>query len=159
MMRRTHQSRWLLAAGALAAGTALTVGCFDAKKELLEPQNPSIIGPDQVNSPTAADALRKGVVNRLKSAFAGADGTWDDGGLMADEWKSANTLFQHQELDSRSLALNNGQVSSVYNGLQSARGAAYTAIASLNQYLPTPLYLAQMYLVLGFAEVTEAAHF
>jgi hypothetical protein len=30
------------------------VGACDVKKELLEPQNPGIIGPDQVQSPTAA---------------------------------------------------------------------------------------------------------
>jgi hypothetical protein len=155
-----HLSRRLYAAGALAAGSLLAVACgFNAKDELLEPQNPGIIGSDQANSPTAADALRKGALNRLKSDYASADGTWDDAGLLADEWKSANTFFQHQELDSRSLALNNGEVAGVYSGLQGSRGRAYTAIDGLKTYLPTPMYLAQMYLVLGFAEVTLAENF
>jgi starch-binding outer membrane protein, SusD/RagB family len=89
----------------------------------------------------------------LRSISAGADGAWDDAGLLTDEWKSANTFSQHQELDSRSLSLNNGEVSSVYSGFQSARGAAYTAIAALNQYLPNPIYLAQMWFVIGYAEL------
>ena len=49
MMRRTHQNRWLITVGTLAVGMVLPSGCIDPKKELLEPQNPSIIGPDQVN--------------------------------------------------------------------------------------------------------------
>ena len=54
MMRRMHLSRRLYAAGALAAGSLVAVACgFNAKDELLQPQNPSIIGPDQVTSPTA----------------------------------------------------------------------------------------------------------
>jgi len=65
-MRMTYQRR-LIAAGTLVAAAATASGCFDPKKELLEPQNPSIIGPDQVNSPTSADALRKSVVGRLRS--------------------------------------------------------------------------------------------
>src|SRR5947207_2743718 len=157
MIRRMNRRRLWIAAGVLAAGPLLVAGC-DVKKELLAPQNPSIIGPDQVESPTAADALRKGVYNRLRST-ASADGTWDDAGLLADEWKSANTFSQHQELDIRSLALNNSEVSSVYGTWQSARGAAYTAIRALNIYLPTPSYLAQMYFVLGFAELTLGQNF
>src|SRR6266513_2089795 len=138
MIRHIQTRRRLFAAAALAA-VALGAAACDVKKELLAPQNPSIIGPDQVESPTAADALRKGVYNRLRST-ASADGTWDDAGLLADEWKSANTFSQHQELDIRSLALNNSEVSSVYGTWQSARGAAYTAIRALNIYLPTPSY-------------------
>jgi hypothetical protein len=78
---------------------------------------------------------------------------------MSDEWKSANTFSQHQELDSRSLSLNNAEVASVYGGFQSARGAAYTAIAALNQYLPTPLYLSQMWFVLGYSELELGSNF
>jgi starch-binding outer membrane protein, SusD/RagB family len=137
------------------AGVATMVvgaGC-NVKQELLAPQNPAVILPDQVSSATGADALRKGVYARLRSMTASADGAWDDAGLLADEWKSANTFSQHQELDSRSLALNNGEVSSVYSAFQSARGAAYTAIAALNQYLQNPVYLSQMWFVLGYAEL------
>ena len=114
--------------GVAVAATLVAAACFDPKKELLEPQTPAIIGPEQANSPTAADALRKGVVGRLRSMSQSADGAWLNAGLLVDEWKSSNTFFQHQEIDRRSMALNNGQISSIYGAYQAARGAAYTAI-------------------------------
>src|SRR4051812_19051240 len=91
---------------ALAIIAPLLVAC-DVKQELLAPQNPAIIGPEQAQSPTSADALRKGVYGRLRSSTQGADGAWLNAGLLADEWKSANTFFQHQDIDSRSIPTNN----------------------------------------------------
>src|SRR5213592_3858974 len=109
MIRHIQTRRRLFAAAALAA-VALGAAACNVKKELLEPQNPSIIGPDQVQSPTAADALRKGVYNRLRSTTASIVGSfgsnWAETGVLTDEWKSANTFSQHQEVDSRSIALN-----------------------------------------------------
>jgi len=145
-----------IVAGALAT---LIIGGCNVKQELLAPQNPGIIGPDQVQSPTAADAFRKGVLGRLRSSTQSADGAWLNAGLLADEWKSSNTFSQHQEIDSRSMALNNSEIASVYGALQSARGHAYTAIDGLNTYLPTPLYLAQMWFTLGFSELQLAEYF
>jgi len=145
-----------IVAGAVAA---LVVGGCDVKKELLEPQNPGIIGPDQVQSPTAADAFRKGVLGRLRSSTQSADGAWLNAGLLADEWKSSNTFSQHQEIDSRSMALNNSEIASIYSGWQAGRGAAYTALDVLQAYLPTPVYLGQMYFVMGFMELSLAQNF
>ena len=159
MMRRLHQSRPAAAWVAVGAVLALAACTFDPKKELLEPQNPSIIGPEQVNSPTAADALRLGVLARLRSMTQSADGAWLNAGLMADEWKSSNTFFQHQDIDRRSIPTNNAEVASIYGGYQGARGPAYTAIDGLNTYLPTPLYLAQMWFTLGFAELQLGEYF
>jgi hypothetical protein len=151
--------RAVTATGAAALAALVVVACFDPKKELLEPQNPAVIGPEQVSSPTAADALRKGVVGRLRSMTQSADGAWLNAGLLADEWKSSNTFFQHQEIDRRSMALNNGEISSIYGAYHAARGAAYTAIDGLTTYLPTSLYLAQMWFTLGFAELQLAEYF
>src|SRR4030095_9788469 len=151
--------RAVTATGAAALATLVVVACFDPKKELLEPQNPAVIGPEQVSSPTAADALRKGVVGRLRSMTPSAVVAGMEAGLLADEWKSSNTFFQHQEVDRRSIAVNNSQVSPVYEGYHAARGAAYTAIDGLMTYLPTPLYLAQMWFTLGFAELQLAEYF
>lgn len=159
MMRRLHQS-WPAAAWvAVGAMVALSACTFDPKKELLEPQNPSIIGPEQVNSPTAADALRLGVLARLRSMTQAADGAWMDAGLLTDEWKSSNTFFQHQDIDRRSIPTNNAEIVSVYGAFQGARGPAYTAIGALNTYLPTPLYLAQMWFTMGFAELQLGEYF
>jgi starch-binding outer membrane protein, SusD/RagB family len=162
MMRLLNRGRWVITASALAAGPLFVAAC-NVKQELLQPQNPSIIGPDQVNSPTAADALRKGVYARLRSTTASINGSfganWAEIGVLGDEWKSANTFSQHQEVDSRSMALNNSDVSGVYGSFQSARGAAYTAIGALKTYLPTPAYIAQMYFTLGFAELSLGQNF
>jgi hypothetical protein len=49
-------------------------------------------------------------------------------GLLTDEWKSSNTFSQHQELDSRSVSINNSDASETYGKWQGARGAAYTAL-------------------------------
>ena len=159
-MRRTNETRRRTPAPLCVAALAIVVvACFDPKKELLEPQNPGLIGPEQANSPTAADALRKGVVGRLRSMTQGAGGAWMEAGLLADEWKSSNTFFQHQEVDRRSIALNNSQISPVYEAYHAARGAAYTAIDGLTTYLPTPMYLAQMWFTMGFAELQLAEFF
>jgi hypothetical protein len=158
MTRRMPRRRRLLTVAAVVA-TPLVVTACDFKRELLAPQNPSIIGPEQVASPTAADALRKGVYGRLRSSTQSADGAWMNAGLLADEWKSANTFFQHQEIDSRSMALNNGQVSGIYSGWQAARGASYTAIDALTNYLPNPIYLAQMWFVMGYVELSLGQNF
>src|SRR6185295_16721638 len=80
-------------------------------------------------------------------------------GLLTDEWKSSNTFSEHQEIDRRSMATNNGDVRSVYNEYHQARGAAYTAIDGLNKFLPTPVYLAQMWFTMGFAELQLADYF
>ncbi len=153
MTRRMRYGHRSIAAALVGAAVVVAGSACNVKQELLSPQNPAVIGPDQVGSPTAADALRKGVYSRLRGMTAGADGAWDDAGLMTDEWKSSNTFSQHQELDSRSIALNDAEVASVYATFQAARGAAYTAVIALNQYLPTPVYLAQMWFVLGYAEL------
>jgi starch-binding outer membrane protein, SusD/RagB family len=158
MRRRTTPRGRLLAIASATAATIIIGGC-DVKKELLAPQNPAIVGPDQVQSPTAADAFRKGVLGRLRSSTQSADGAWLNAGLLADEWKSSNTFSQHQEIDSRSMALNNGEIASIYSAWQAGRGAAYTALDALTAYLPTPVYLGQMYFVLGFMELSLAQNF
>src|SRR4051812_30253574 len=155
--RMTRPDRALaIVAGALAT---LIIGGCNVKQELLAPQNPGIIGPDQVQSPTAADAFRKGVLGRFRSSTQSADGAWLNAGLLADEWKSSNTFSQHQEIDSRSMALNNSEIAAIYSAWQAGRGAAYTALDALTAYLPTPVYLGQMYFVMGFMELSLAQNF
>ncbi|MGH9886635.1 MAG: hypothetical protein ACREBE_13965, partial [bacterium] len=92
-MRSIHRARPVIAA--LAAAAAVTASaCSRFKDQLLEPQQPGIIGPDQLGSPTAADALRKGALGRLRTATVGGSGNnsevWTLTGLFADEWKSGD---------------------------------------------------------------------
>ena len=149
-------------AAALAAALALAAGCSSFKDQLLEPQQPSIISPEQVNSQTAADALRIGALSRLKTATAGTSGTetmWTMGGLITDEWKSGDTFSQRVETDQRTIQESNADVASFYLAEHQARGAAIDAINALRKYQLPNASIAQMYWVLGLAEEQLAEAF
>lgn len=141
----------------LAAALALLAGCSTYKDQLLSPQQPGIIGPEQVGSPTAADALRVGALSRLKTATVGTSGTetmYTMGGLLTDEWKSGDTFSQRVETDQRSIQTSNADVQSFYSAEQQLRGAAKDAIDNLNKYLPEPkANLGQMYWAMAIAEM------
>lgn len=140
--------------GALAAALVLAVGCSSFKDQLLEPQQPGVISPEAVQSPTAADALRKGALSRLRAATVGGESIWLLAGLMSDEWKSGDTFSQRNETDQRIVQKDNANVSAMYITEQRARGAAYDALAALKQFIPDTLSKqAQMYWVLGVAEM------
>ena len=133
-------------------------GC-DLRDTLLEPQQPGIIGPDAVGSPTAADALRKGAIDRLRRATEGDNngGLWTMSGLLADEWKSGDTFVQRVETDGRTMQNNNAELIEEYQEQHRARQSARDAIAALLEYLPTPLrYQAEMWWVMGYAELNLA---
>src|SRR5688500_6504025 len=130
-------------------------GC-DLKDTLLEPQQPGIIGPEAVGSPTAADALRKGAIDRLRRATEGDNngGLWTMSGLLADEWKSGDTFVQRVETDGRTIQSNNAELIEEYQEQHRARQSARGAIAQLQHFLPTPLrYQAEMWWVMGYAEL------
>jgi hypothetical protein len=152
-MRIAYRARPVAFVAALAA----LVGCSTYKDQLLSPQQPGIIGPEQVGSPTAADALRIGALSRLKTATVGTSGTetmYTMGGLLTDEWKSGDTFSQRVETDQRVIQTSNADVASFYSAQHSARGAAKDAIDNLNKYLPDPkANIAQMYWVLGLVEM------
>ncbi|MEO7086292.1 MAG: hypothetical protein ABI442_03955 [Gemmatimonadaceae bacterium] len=152
-MKILYGIRPVLASVTLAALAA----CSTYKDQLLSPQQPGIIGPDQVSSPTAADALRLGALSRLKTATVGTTGTetmYTMGGLLTDEWKSGDTFSQRVETDQRSIQTSNADVASFYSSQHSLRGAAKDAIDALNKYLPEPkANFGQMYWVYGLAEM------
>lgn len=142
-------------AAALVTALALAAGCSSFKDQLLEPQQPGIISPEQVNSQTAADALRIGALSRLKTATVGTSGTetmWTMGGLLADEWKSGDTFSQRVETDQRTIQESNADVASFYQAEHRARGGAIDAINALKKYQLPNSSIAQMYWVLGLAE-------
>lgn len=146
--------------GFAVLATMLVGACSGFRDTLLEPQQPGIIGPEATQSPTAADALRKGAVSRLRVATVGGEALWLLGGLLTDEWKSGDTFSQRNETDQRVVQEDNGNVAGMYTALQRARGAAYDGIASLRAFIPDTLSKqAQMYWVLGSAELGLAENF
>jgi hypothetical protein len=142
--------------------TALSLGaCSDVKDQLLAPQQPGVIGPEQVASASGAEALRIGAIARLRSATAGGESTWLLGGLMADEWKSGDTFVQRNDTDQRNVLADNAQVLPAYAALHRARGAAKDAIDAMVVYMAdtSSTRRAQMYWVMGFAEMQLAESF
>jgi starch-binding outer membrane protein, SusD/RagB family len=158
-MKTILRSRNALVAAALAA-IAVGSACTDVRDDLLEPEQPSVIGPDQVNSPLAADALRKGALSRLRQATVGGESIWLLAGLMTDEWKSGDTFSQRNETDQRIVQTNNGNVSAMYVSEHRARGGARDALIALQTFIPdTVSKQAQMYWVMGVAELGLAENF
>lgn len=145
----------------LVCTAAVVIGaCSSFRDDLLEPQQPGVIGPEATQSATAADALRKGAVSRYRTATVGGEAVWMLGGLLADEWKTGDTFSQRNETDQRIVQTNNANVASMYVALQRVRGAAYDAINSLKAFVPdTASKQAQMYWVLGGAELALTENF
>ncbi len=146
--------------GMFCTAAATISACSSFRDQLLEPQQPGIIGPDATQSPTAADALRKGALSRFRAATVGGEAVWLLGGLLTDEWKSGDTFSQRNETDQRIVQTNNANVAAMYTSLHRARGAAYDAVRALKSFIPdTASKQAQMYWVLGSSELALAENF
>src|SRR5215216_2240412 len=116
MLKNTNRARLIvLLAGATVIGI---VGCDRVKAELLAPQNPGLVDPTAVASPTAALALRIGAIGRYKQVQAG-ESIWQYGGTLADEFKNADFSSDRINADQR---LTDAAVSWNYNGVTQSRG-------------------------------------
>ena len=148
------------AAGLLSLMAAFSTGCEQLREDLLAAEDPDIINPSTVTTPEAADALRIGALSRFRSATAGSESAWQDGGLLVDEWKSSNTFFQHNETDQRQVQESNSVIQGMLRDLYRSRNNAREAIIALEKYKPEPASnIAQMYFVIGFSEMTLAETF
>jgi hypothetical protein len=157
MKRYQPRVRAALAAG--AAGLGLMLGGCNVKDELLAPQQPGVISPGDVQSPTGAEGLYVGAVGNFKNALlAGSSNTetiWQFTGLMTDEFKSADTFSQRNDADQRTTQTNDAQLSPIYTSLQQARGYSRTALGYLRQFEPTTsnTHQAEMLFTIAFAEM------
>ena len=105
------------AAGLLSLVLASATGCEQLREDLLAAEDPDVINPSTVTTPEAADALRIGALGRFRSATAGSESAWQDGGLLVDEWKSSNTFFQHNETDQRQVQESNSVIQGMLRNL------------------------------------------
>jgi len=157
MKRYQPRVRTALAVG--AAGLGLMLGGCSVKDELLAPQQPGVISPGDVTSPTGAEGLYIGAVGNFKNALLGGSSNtetiWQFAGLMTDEFKSADTFSQRNDADQRATQTNDAQLSPIYTSLQQARGYARTALQFLRQYEPTTsnTHQAEMLFAIAFAEM------
>lgn len=165
MIRLSHRARSATTALAVVAGAWL-LGACDPKKELLEPQQPGVILPEAVNNAVGAEGLYLGALSRLTRAVNGGgnnqEGLWNEEGLFTDEFKSADTFSQRNDADQRNLQDNDGDLSPIYDRLQQTRGYARTAINALQQFDTSDegvLHTAEMYFVMGYAEMSLSSVF
>jgi len=161
MMNLIKRGRWL-AVGAVAL--LPTLGC-DLKQSLLSPQQPGVIGPTSVTTPTGAEALRIGALGSFKGWVAGGGANFANLPMMSDlvtnVWTSGDTQSQHNETDARTMQSSNGVLASAYSATQQARGFAMTAIQALRQYVTPPpsASIGELYFALGFAELQLSEDF
>ena len=162
-MKSMNRAR-LQAVGALALVPALFGGC-NLKDILLSPQQPGVIGPTSVTSPTGAEALRVGALGAFKGWVAGGGVNFANLPMMSDLatdiWASGDTQSQHNETDARTMQSSNGVLASAYSSAQQARGFALTAIDALKLYVnPAPAAeIGELYFAMGFAELQMSEDF
>jgi hypothetical protein len=145
--------------GATAALSALTVaaGCRDT---LLKVTDPDIIDPSNLASPDGAEGQRVGAIARFKLSTALDESSWFYGGLLVDEWKSADTFTQRDETDGRNVTVENSLVTVAYRRIHQARIQAYQAMQGLRTFQPTQKgKIGEMWFLKGFAEMSSANDF
>src|SRR5262249_28177971 len=133
--------------------------------ELLAPQQPGVINPGDVASPTGAEGLYNGAVGNFGRALSGGGSNqetlWQFTGLLTDEFRSSDTFSQRNDADQRVTQTNDAVLSSLYSTLQQARGSSRTAITYLRQYEPntSSLHQAEMFFTIAFSEMQLAEDF
>lgn len=158
MMNNMNRTRWSILAG--LATVLLVAGCDRLKTELLAPQNPGLVDPSAVGSPTAALALRVGALGRFKQVVNGngSETTWQMGGTLADEYKNADFEVGRIAADQRITdpLVHNWN----YGGVTQSRGFIRDAIASMKTYNPdSSSLIGELYMELAFFEMTLADNY
>lgn len=157
MTPRTRTIRTALAA-ALLVSSVPVVSC--SRETLLGVTQPDLINPGDLNSADGAEGLRIGAIRNFKLMTALDESSWFYGGLLVDEWKSADTFTQRDETDQRNVTEQNSLVTVAYRDIHRARVQANQAILSLRKYKPTAkASIAEMWFVKGYSELQSASDF
>lgn len=149
-------ARLTAATAAVSVGSMMLASC-DVKQELLQPQQPQVINPGDVQNATGADGLYTGTLSRLRLALNGGNNNqeelWAFEGLMTDEFKSGDTFSQRNDADQRQTQTGDQVLLPIYNNVQQSRGYARTAINAMLQYEPDQkAKIGEMYFLMGVME-------
>jgi hypothetical protein len=145
----------VVALGAAMAGLA---GC--ARSDLLGISTPDAITLSNLNSADGAEGLRVGALRNFKLMTALDESSWFYGGMLVDEWKSADTFIQRDETDQRTVSEDNSLVTVAYRDIHRARIQAFQAAAGLVTYKPAAkAEIGEMWFVKGYAELQSALDF
>lgn len=143
---------------ALAAAVAALTAC--SRDRLLGVTDPDIIAPDNLNSADGAEGMRVGAIKVFKYMTALDESSWFYGGLLVDEWKSADTFTQRDETDQRNVTEQNSLVTVAYRQIHRTRIQAYAAAKALQTYSPNArARIGEMFFVKGYAELQSALDF
>src|SRR4051812_3613617 len=105
--------------GAAMASLAAAAAC--TRGDVLGVTTPDIVTTDNLNSADGAEGLRVGAIQRFKLMTALDESSWFYGGLLVDEWKSADTFTQRDETDQRNVTEENSLVTVAYRDIHRAR--------------------------------------
>jgi hypothetical protein len=144
----------------LAAVSALTATACNSDT-FLSIEDPDIINPSNVQSAAGANAVRLGALARLNSASSGGESFLLLGGLFTDEWINGDSFIGRQEVDQRTITVQNSFVTDATRSLHRARLAAQQALDLLAEFDPAAAgwRSAEMYLVRAYVENLAAEHF
>lgn len=158
LIRRLARSRWRVVVVAVAAGLA-PVAC--SSESFLGIEDPDIINPSNVQSAAGANAVRLGALARLNSATSGGESLLLLGGLFTDEWINGDSFIGRQEVDQRTITVQNSFVTDATRGLHRARLAAQQGLELLEEFNPTApgWQSAELYFVQAYIENLAAEHF
>lgn len=167
MTRITHRVR--RAALGLVVLTPLALTACDLEDNLLEPQQPGVIKPEDIASAgaTGAVALYTGALGALKNWTCGGPAASNNSqsicmysDLMTDVWETSDTFQQRIDMDRRVVQSNDVEVTGRYATIQQSRGYMRDAINSLRANDPTePERQADMYFALGYTEMSLGEYF
>lgn len=156
-MRRRRLAPAALAA--VAAGLLALTAC--SATEILEVTDPDIVNPSDVQSVAGANAVRLGALARLNAATSGAESLFLLGGLLSDEWINGDSFIARQEIDQRTITVQNNFLTEANRTLHRARLGAEQAAELLRAYNPgAPGWqVAEMLFVQAFAINLMAEHY
>jgi hypothetical protein len=101
-----------------------------------------------------------GAIRLFKFMTALDESSWFYGGLLVDEWKSADTFTQRDETDQRNVTEENSLVTVAFRDIHRARIQAFSAAKALETYQPTSkAKIGEMYFIKGYAELQSALDF
>ena len=155
--------RRALVVGVMLASVATLAAC-DTER-ILDATDPDLINPENLNSPDGAEGVRLGAMRRWVLTTAGPnsngnESTWLFGGLLVDEWATASTFVQNDQVDTRRAGADNGTVTQAFRALHRVRTSVNQALPLMLTYRPTEATKrAELYLARAFAEMQLASDF
>jgi len=163
MRNRYQDVRRVLVTAGVVASAALAVGC--STDSLLQAPDPDLINPPDIQSADGANAVRLGAMRRWTQVTAGPnsngnESTWLFGGLLVDEWGTASTFVQNDQVDERRATSDNATVTNAFRSLNRVRTAVNQALPLMYTFRPTEATnIAELYFARAFAEMQLASDF